>query len=100
LPFVFARWVVRKDAPLGVKTTIAKWLETFKAEEPHLVDQAVAPSARTLGLPEDVVRRYFGVIRRCLDEEDIQGQQRFFQEIKRLDQNNLFQTVLKTDRCK
>ena len=92
LPFVFARWVVRKDAPSAVKTTIAQWLETFKEKEPTLVDKAVTPSAQVLGLPEDVVQRYFGVIRRCLDEEDIAGQQRFFQEIERVDRQPLFQT--------
>jgi chorismate dehydratase len=98
LPFVFARWVVRKDAPDAVKTTISQWLETFKEEEMSLVDKATTPSAKALGLPEDVVRRYFRVIRRCFDEEEIQGQQRFFQEMEQLGRKPLFQTAPKTDK--
>jgi chorismate dehydratase len=90
LPFVFARWVVKKDAPAALKETIGRWLETFREKEPMLVEKSVAPSARDLGVTPAVVKRYFSVIRRCLDEEDIRGQQRFFREMEKYDRQPLF----------
>jgi predicted solute-binding protein len=90
-PFVFARWVVKKDAPPAIKAAINHWLETFKAKESTLVERAVAPCAQTLGLSEDVVRRYFSVIRRCLDAEDLQGQQLFIEKMEEVGQGELFQ---------
>jgi predicted solute-binding protein len=89
-PFVFARWVVNKNASPVVKDALVRWLETFKANESTLVEMAVVPSARVLGLPEDVVRRYFSVIRRCLDEEDLQGQQLFFEAMEKIGSRPLF----------
>ncbi|BBO86973.1 MqnA/MqnD/SBP family protein [Desulfosarcina ovata] len=78
LPFVFARWVVRRDAAESVKAAIGHWLDVFQVQEKKLVDQAVGPSAEALGVTDEVIRRYFRVIRRCLDDEDLQGQARFF----------------------
>ncbi len=90
LPFVFARWVVRKDAPDSVKTAIAGWLERFKANEAALVDRAVGAAAERLDLESHVVRRYFGAIRRCLDDSDLRGQQLFFQLIEQFGRQPLF----------
>lgn len=91
LPFVFARWVVKKDAPAVVKAAIAGWLDRFEEAESALVEAAVAPCARALGLPEDLVRRYFAVIRRCLGEEDLKGQKLFFQELEQFGREPLFE---------
>ena len=92
LPFVFARWVVKKDAPPAVKAAIKDWLGTFKAKESTLVEMAVAPCARDLGLSIDVVRRYFSVIRRCLDEEDLKGQQLFIEQMEEFGRRVLFKS--------
>ncbi len=91
LPFVFARWVVRKEAPESVKTAIAQWLDEFKAQEPFLVAQAVPEAAGRLNVSPDLIQRYFQAIRRCLDESDILGQQLFLEEIQRLGREPLFQ---------
>jgi predicted solute-binding protein len=91
LPFVFARWVVKKDAPPAVKAAIQHWLETFKTKESTLVEMAVAPCALDLGLSEDVVRRYFSVIRRCLDTEDLKGQQLFIEQMEKFGRRTLFE---------
>lgn len=77
LPFVFARWVVRADAADAVKRAIADWLACFKAQESRLVEAAIGPSAEVVGVEHDVIRGYFQVIRRCLDDTDIKGQDRF-----------------------
>lgn len=91
LPFVFARWVVRKDAAASVKKAIARWLDEFKAQEPDLVARAVPQTARALDVPPGLIERYFGVIRRSLDDSDMQGQRRFFNEIEKFGRQPLFQ---------
>ena len=93
LPFVFARWVVRTDAPEAVKSSIAHWLETFKAREADLVAQAVPAATKALGLAPAVVRRYFQVIRRCLDDADIRGQQRFCDLFAQAARSPLFEAM-------
>ena len=93
LPFVFARWVVRKDAPGPVKSAIARWLDEFMDREASLVEQAVPAAAAALDLAPDIVRRYFSVIRRCLGDRDIQGQELFFRTIGRLGRSPLFRTA-------
>lgn len=93
LPFVFARWVVRKDAPEPVKISIRQWLDVFKKRETDLVEQAVPEATETLKLDSDVVRRYFKVIRRCLDDRDITGQERFLKLFKQLERRPLFTTT-------
>ena len=93
LPFVFARWVVRKDASEVIKLTISAWLEEFKAREPSLVEQAVPEAAGTLDIAPAIVRRYFQAIRRSLDERDIRGQQLFFRQFEALGRPVLFQTA-------
>ena len=93
LPFVFARWVVRTDAPESVKTALARWLDEFKEQESLLVAQAVPEAAGRLDLCPDLLQRYFCAIRRCLDDNDIQGQQRFFQEFEHLGKTPLFQNA-------
>ena len=93
LPFVFARWVVRKDAPGSVKAAMARWLDEFKAREASLVEQAVPAAAAAIDLAPDIVRRYFTVIRRCLDDRDIRGQERFLKDIERHGRSPLFRAA-------
>ena len=92
-PFVFARWVVRKDAPVRIKEQIADWLDRFKEKEDQLVAQAISGSAQRLQLEEAVIQRYFQVIRRSLDEEDLQGQQLFVRQLERFGREPLFQSA-------
>ncbi|MBC2710656.1 MAG: hypothetical protein HGJ94_06555 [Desulfosarcina sp.] len=93
LPFVFARWVVRNDAAEPVKKAIVRWLDAFREKEPLLVAQAIPEAAGTLDLSPDLLQRYFRVIRRCLDDSDVQGQQRFFQEFEQFGRAPLFQNA-------
>lgn len=90
LPFVFARWVVRKAAPDAVKASIAAWLDTFKANEDELVARSIPETAARLQLDDDVVRRYCRVIRRCLDDDDLKGQRLFMENFQRFGREPLF----------
>ena len=90
LPFVFARWVIRRDAPRAVAESLTDWLERFKGAEPQLIEQAVPSVAARLGLPRDVVAHYLRVIRRCLTPEDEAGQALFQNELARCASDPLF----------
>lgn len=88
LPFVFARWVVRKDAPPSARKALEKWLADFKSREPELVQQAVPDSARHIGVSESEISAYFKVIRRTLDASDLAGQAKFLSEYNRYFNDN------------
>ena len=83
LPFVFARWVVRKDAPTKARSALEAWLAEFRTRENELVQRAVPEAARRLGLSEEDIRLYFRVIRRSLDQSDMAGQARFLSEFEK-----------------
>jgi predicted solute-binding protein len=83
LPFVFARWVVRRDAPPQARAALESWLSEFKAREEELVGRAVPAAAEKLNLEPQTIRTYFRVLRRCLDETDLAGQARFLEECRR-----------------
>jgi len=68
-------------------------LDEFKAREAALVDQAVTEAAGNLGIAPGIVRRYFQVIRRSLEERDLRGQRLFLRQIEELGRNPLFRTA-------
>lgn len=77
LPFVFARWVVRKDAPADLVARLSDWLAAFQRNEAVWTAKAVHGAAAELGLGESIVEKYFKVIRRCFTETDLAGEKRF-----------------------
>jgi predicted solute-binding protein len=77
LPFVFARWVVRRDAPAAVKAALSDWMDRFRRAEAALVAKAIPVTAGEMCAPEAALARYFEVIRRSLDPTDLAGQSRF-----------------------
>ena len=77
LPFVFARWVVRQDAPEAAKRALRDWMDCFHREEDALVARAISLTAREMCAPDAALARYFEVIRRSLDDADLDGQARF-----------------------
>lgn len=93
LPFVFARWVVRKDAPVEIQSALQRWLVRFEAEEEGLIQKAIPGVSRDLDLPIDLVARYLRVIRRCLTEDDEIAQDRFRSELAKHTATPLFSPV-------
>lgn len=93
LPFVFARWVVRRDAPAEAKQALREWMERFRREEADLVAKAIPLTAREMCAPQAALARYFEVIRRSLDETDMAGQARFETLFRRHGRDPLFETV-------
>lgn len=81
LPFVFARWVVRSDTPSEMQTALETWLECYRVQEAALIEQAVPLVSRSLNLDPAVSRTYLQLIRRCLDQSDLDGQERFLEDL-------------------
>jgi chorismate dehydratase len=97
LPFVFARWVVHKQAPPEVKEVLNAWLQRYSQLEPELIARAAPGVARRLELSREYAERYLKVIRRCLVEEDEAGQRRFQEELNPHGSGLLFETATPAD---
>lgn len=91
MPFVFARWVVRRDTDPSIKRILLDWLDEFRRKESDMVAACVEPSAQLLSIDESIAKRYFQVIHRCLDDTDILGQELFMSEFKRVNRDPLFE---------
>jgi len=96
LPFVFARWVVHREAPEALKEALHQRLQRFSREESALIEKATPKVAAKLSLPEAYTARYLKVIRRCLTEEDEAGQLRFQEELKPHGKGLLFEITNST----
>jgi chorismate dehydratase len=90
LPFVFARWVVWRDAPAGLEECLRRWLDTFAEREPELVPAAARSEARRLGLGEEEMLTYLQRMRRVLGDDDLAGQDRFLGELRHNGREPLF----------
>ena len=83
LPFVFARWVIRRDAPPAARAILLDWLNGFREREDELVRRAIPIAAQSIGLPEAHIADYYRCLRRVLDDAEIEGQALFLREIRR-----------------
>jgi chorismate dehydratase len=90
LPFVFARWVIRRDAPAEVRSALEHWLTTFSEQEEQLVAAAVPIEARRLGLGETEMLTYLQRMSRVLGEAELAGQARFLDELRHNGREPLF----------
>jgi chorismate dehydratase len=83
LPMVFARWVIRKDAPSAMRATILAWLAEFAVQEPELLDQTARLDGAQAGLNESAARHYLDRIRTVLRTEDLRGQRIYERDLAR-----------------
>ena len=94
LPFVFARWVIRKDASNEARRKIETWLDEFRSREEELVKSSALKAAQELKVAEEDIKYYFEIIRRTLEDQDIAGQERFLKEMQKHSREPLFQLAL------
>jgi len=81
-PFVFARWVVHRQAPPEMIEALRQWLDVFRSREAEYVRRAIPKAATATGLGTAAIQAYFRLIRRCFDEVDLAGQALFLRKIK------------------
>jgi len=95
-PFVFARWVIRQDAPAGVKKAMTAWLDIFGGREGELVRDCIPAAATRLKVSSRVIDAYFKVIRRRLTDDDMAGQALFLTELAQYARQPLFRPAAET----
>jgi len=95
-PFVFARWVIRHDAPTGARKALANWLDLFGRREAELVEACTPDAAARLGVGTGVIEEYFKVIRRHLNNDDLAGQKLFQADLEKHARRPLFNPASET----
>ncbi|MBI5399300.1 CofH family radical SAM protein [Candidatus Saganbacteria bacterium] len=84
LPFVFARWLVRKDADVSVKETLLAWLKGLDSRDEELILKSAELEARRLNIPKNKMVQYLQGMRRKLTGSDLAGQDFFLKKAKEL----------------
>jgi chorismate dehydratase len=89
LPFVFARWIVRKDAPLEFKTNLNLWLNQMIVQEDSLILKAAPKEAKKLNIETNKMISYLRGMNRVIDEEAIRGQELFLKNLSKINSQSL-----------
>ncbi len=90
LPFVFARWVIRRDAPQEVRSAMLEWLDRLRCRDDELAIASAAAEAERLGLSTEMMTRYLRGMKRILGPQELKGQELFLEELKRHGRHPLF----------
>ncbi len=93
LPTVFARWVIRKDAPVAVHDAMVRWLDQLRERDDELLVASAPAEATRLGIPTTEVVQYLRGMKRVLGPEELHGQEVFEDEFARLGRWPLFATA-------
>ncbi len=81
-PMVFARWVVRKDAPSSVKKSLTTWLSQLNKSDASLIVKSAKLEARRLGVTNQEMIAYLRGMHRVLNKEDLAGQNLFLSKAR------------------
>jgi chorismate dehydratase len=90
LPFVFARWVVRADAPAACRESLERWLAEFGERDAEHVRACAAAEADRLGTGEEEMHAYLSNMKRVLGPTELEGQEMFLRELERHGRDPLF----------
>lgn len=90
-PFVFARWVVRNDAPVDIREAIETWLNRLRDHDDELVLASAPAEAARIGVSTGEMVTYLRGMRRILGKEELEGQALFLEELRRHAAGGLFQ---------
>tara|TARA_R110002096_G_scaffold5863_26_gene27091 strand:- start:4784 stop:5590 length:807 start_codon:yes stop_codon:yes gene_type:complete len=83
LPMVFARWVIRWDAPRAVRSRLHEWLAAFARNETALLEQAARRDCARAGLDPATALNYLQRIRTVLQPDDLVGQRTYEGDLAR-----------------
>lgn len=81
LPFVFARWVVRRDAPSAFRASLEAWLATYVQRETEYQMQVAQHEASAYNLTPKEVFFYLQGMQTRLDDAAVAGQQKFLSDL-------------------
>jgi chorismate dehydratase len=83
LPFVFARWVIRRDASPALRAALEGWLAAFAMERRRLDCRVAEREAARYGLTPGDAYRYLQGMHTTLDAAHLSGQALFLEELAR-----------------
>jgi len=83
LPFVFARWMVRRDAPWALREALLAWLESIKENQADLCRITAHCDSAQYGLPTTIVENYLHGIRCAIGQAELLGQSLYLAELQR-----------------
>ncbi len=83
LSMVFARWVIRKDAPVNCRKALETWLGAFEKNEQACVEQCIPIQAARLGVTNQRMLAYLKPMKRILGPKEIEGQAYFLRQLRR-----------------
>jgi cyclic dehypoxanthinyl futalosine synthase len=95
-PFVFARWVVRVDAPPELKDILTAWLSGLDANDERFVHESAPKEAARIGITTEEMIRYLMGMRRVLGQRELEGQAIFLSEVARHVPKEVFSPAPKT----
>jgi len=81
LPFVFAVWAARRDAPAAAVRELHRQLLASRAWGLAHLDLLAADAARATGVPEQVCRDYLGTLDYALGGKELEGLTDFFHRL-------------------
>jgi len=84
VPFVFARWVIRRDAPDELRSAMLEWLERLRERDAELAEHAAPAEAARLSIPRETMLAYLRGMKRMLGDDDLRGQEMFLAELARI----------------
>ncbi len=90
LPFVFARWVINRDAPDSLRESILQWLADCDQKRRQLIEAALSDGARQSMMSPAAVRAYLQKIEYRVGVRHQQGQRLFESETARYLRNPPF----------
>jgi cyclic dehypoxanthinyl futalosine synthase len=80
---VFARWVIRKDAPSGVKSRLRAWLDGLNGNDERFIAACAPEEAARLGMTTAEMTDYLRGMKRILGPAELEGQRIFLSEIEK-----------------
>jgi chorismate dehydratase len=81
LPFVFAVWAARREAPAAAVRELRKQLLASRAWGLAHLDLLAADAARATGVPEQTCRDYLGTLDYALGGKELEGLTEFFRRL-------------------
>jgi len=83
LPFVFARWVINKDAPEKLRGELKQWLTTFVENEIELHRMTAEREAQQFKMTSEQILDYLKGIKTEIGKREKEGQSLFLSEWKK-----------------
>lgn len=93
LPVVFARWVIRKDAPDEARQAMESWLAKLHDRDEQLVEESAPAEAKRLGMDTQAMVQYLRGMKRALGERELHAQEVFLSEFAKHGRETLFETA-------